>query len=80
MRNIRSFDLNALTLQNTQLEIQKFRRNTEAACDLEEVHLLLQRLKNILIVQEELRCENIRLLLHTIRVIQECKLIERTDC
>ena len=76
MRNIRSFDLNALTLQNTQLEIQKFRRNAEAACDLEEVHLLLQRFKNILIIQEELRSENVRFLLHPVRVIQEGKLVE----
>ena len=46
---------------------------------MEEVHLLLQRFKNILIIQEELRRENIRFILHAVCIIQEGKLMECAD-
>ena len=79
MCDVRGIDLDALPLQDSQLEVQQLGRYIQTSGHLEEVHLHLQRLHDLVITQHELRSEHICLILHTIRVIKHRKLMECAD-
>lgn len=76
MCNVWSIDFYALTLQDAELKIQKFRRHTQTIGNPEKVVTLFERIHNISILQQKLGSKDISLVFHSIRVIKECKLME----
>lgn len=62
MCDVRGIDLDALPLQDSQLEVQQLGRYIQTSGHLEEVHLHLQRLHDLVITQHELRSEHICLI------------------
>ena len=70
----------AVTLfKKPQFEVQQFRRDIQRTGHREEVCMALERVKQICVIDQELRCENIGLPLHKVSVIQIGQLVESAD-
>ena len=89
MCDVRGIDLDALPLQDSQLEVQQLGRYIQTSGHLEEVHLHLQRLHDLVITQHELRSEHICLILHEfmkrqvveeVAALQEKLIAIQADC